>query len=178
MSAAKRPKRSFGTIRPMRSGRYQVAYTDTNTGTRRLAPHTFERRNDAEAWLADQHREIEDAVRRRRYNEWDGHSKARELGLAAANLAATTISESFDPAGYFVYLLWGNDPDTPIYVGKSTNILARLGAHMLDGEKRPVTRRVQLFRCETADVMDDTELLLIRHYRPPFNQLGLPGGAP
>jgi integrase len=42
--------RHFGTIRQLRSGRWQVRYHGPD-GLRRTAPHTFDRKQDATAWL-------------------------------------------------------------------------------------------------------------------------------
>ena len=41
-----------------------------------------------------------------------------------------------------------DDADCPIYVGKFTNLLGRLGSHIID--KRDQIRRVTLLRCKTA----------------------------
>lgn len=86
-----------------------------------------------------------------------------ELTLTSVDIAA------FDPRGYFVYLLWGDDPDTPIYVGQSRNVLSRLAAHMRDNTKREMMRRLQLIRCPDQQTMDSTERVLIRKYQPPLN---------
>jgi len=51
-------KRSFGNIRELPSGRYQVRFTDPN-GNYITAPKTFAARIDAEAWLTDRRREID-----------------------------------------------------------------------------------------------------------------------
>lgn len=153
-------KRGFASITQQRSGRFTVRYTARN-GARVSAGRTFARKADAEAWAADKRREI-DAV--------SYYARPRYVpSVIPANLVATSIAEAFDPTGYFVYLIWGDDPETPLYVGKSTNILARLGAHMTS-DKRPVTRQIQLFRCDDSDVMEITEARLIRHFRPPLNK--------
>lgn len=51
-------KRSFGNIRKLPSGRYQVRFTDPD-GTHIKAPKTFAAKIDAEAWLTDRRREID-----------------------------------------------------------------------------------------------------------------------
>lgn len=67
--AGKSGQRSWGSIRPLPSGRYQAFYTDPHGRTysskagnprpvRHAAPHTFESKLDAEAWLADERRLI------------------------------------------------------------------------------------------------------------------------
>jgi integrase len=53
-----RDKRSFGCIRKLPSGRFQVLYTDS-TGKRVKGPHTFRAKVDAEGFLTDRRREIE-----------------------------------------------------------------------------------------------------------------------
>jgi integrase len=52
-----RPKRSFGGIRKLPSGRYQANYTGPDTRLH-TAPSTFDTREDAEAWLTDVRRQI------------------------------------------------------------------------------------------------------------------------
>jgi integrase len=52
-----RPKRSFGGIRKLPSGRYQANYTGPDTRLHR-APNTFDTREDAEAWLTDVRRQV------------------------------------------------------------------------------------------------------------------------
>jgi hypothetical protein len=140
-----RPKRGFATVRRENSGRYSVRYTPPG-GKRKSAGKTFQNKADAEACAAELYR-----------------------GTDLPGILAAPIhdGESFDPAGFFVYLLWGDDPQTPIYVGESGNVFARIGAHMR--EKSDAIRRVQLFRCETVDVMHDTEARLIKHFAPPLN---------
>lgn len=51
-------KRSFGNIRRLPSGRYQVRFTDPD-GNYIKAPNTFAAKIDAEAWLTDRRREID-----------------------------------------------------------------------------------------------------------------------
>lgn len=61
-----RPKRSFGSIRKLPSGRYQATYSDpqgtlspsTGRTIQHRAPYTFDAREDAEAWLVDVRRTI------------------------------------------------------------------------------------------------------------------------
>jgi integrase len=51
-------RRDFGAIRKLKSKRYQASYLGPD-GIRRPAPHTFDSRGDAEAWLNQRRREIE-----------------------------------------------------------------------------------------------------------------------
>lgn len=61
----------------------------------------------------------------------------RDRQANAARMVSANIGDSFDPHGYYVYLLWGADPDKPLYVGQSSNILSRLGSHMSKRGKAP-----------------------------------------
>ncbi len=46
------PRRSFGSIKKMRSGRFQASYVHPPTvGKRHLSPRTFQTKKDADAWL-------------------------------------------------------------------------------------------------------------------------------
>lgn len=47
----KAPRRTFGAIRQLPSGRYQARYPSTADDTLRPAPETFETKRDAEAFL-------------------------------------------------------------------------------------------------------------------------------
>jgi integrase len=62
-------RRSFANIARITSGRYQVKYTGPD-GVRRYAPHTFSRREDAEAWVGVTRREIE-------RGKWSGDAPER-----------------------------------------------------------------------------------------------------
>lgn len=53
----RRPRRSFGKVTQMRSGRFQASYLDPD-GERRHAPVTFLSRGDAGTWLDMRHAEI------------------------------------------------------------------------------------------------------------------------
>jgi hypothetical protein len=83
--------------------------------------------------------------------------------------------EGFNPNGCFVYLLWAsNDDKVPLYVGKSTNVLARIGDHLRDPARRYRIHWVTLIRCRTERRMEETEGRLIRKYRPELNTAGIP----
>lgn len=117
-----------------------------------------------ERWIAK-----EEAAERRAEKE----AKLRQA--FARNVVESVESNNhFDPHGWFVYLLWGSDPEAPIYVGQSRNILSRLGSHLQDSAKRKMVKRVQLIRCKSAGDMDRLELQLIREYRPRLNVAMVP----
>src|ERR1700758_914647 len=52
-----RPKRTFANITQLPSKRWQVKYT--HNGARRYAPHTFDTRLTAEAWVVKTKRKID-----------------------------------------------------------------------------------------------------------------------
>jgi len=90
----------------------------------------------------------------------------RELGPDAA-----VDVGSVNPNGHFVYLLWGTSDDRPLYVGRSSNVLARVGSHMNDPKRRHRIARVTLVRCLTAAVAAETEARLIDLYDCELNLL-------
>jgi hypothetical protein len=94
----------------------------------------------------------------------------------------TTDGDGIDPAGYYVYLLWEVQGDAvPVYVGRSGNILHRLGAHLGDNGKRARVGWVTLVRCTSEAAMIRRERELIRKYRPEWNKhipAALQGGLP
>lgn len=98
--------------------------------------------------------------------------KLKAVKAAYERLDAALQSQTIDPAGCYVYVLWGADREVPVYVGQSMNICQRIGAHMSDREKRALTRGIELIPCASADLMDSTELRLIREYRPLLNVVG------
>jgi hypothetical protein len=79
-----------------------------------------------------------------------------------------------DFTGYHVYALYGADPNTPLYIGQSTNVLSRLGSHIGDPAKRAHVTRVAVKRCRSKFDMDATEQRLIAQYCPPWNTASLP----
>lgn len=79
--------------------------------------------------------------------------------------------DGIDPAGFYVYLLWAAQADDePVYVGKSANILARLGDHLGDAGKRAGIGWVTLIRCTSEAAMVRREAELIRKYLPAWNK--------
>lgn len=92
-----------------------------------------------------------------------------------AKLHRVDIDNGFDPRGCYVYVLWGSSDVTPLYVGRSTNVLARLGDHLGDSTKRSEIERVRLVRCKNAKTMAETELRMIAQFQPPWNKVGLNG---
>lgn len=107
-------------------------------------------------------------------HEWELDDARRESvrGFVAA---AFCDGDVFDPNGYFVYLLWGRNPDTPLYVGRSTNVFRRVGDHMGNPQRRTSIRNVQFLRCRNEDAMIRLEWTLILKFKPPWNIQGVEG---
>ena len=86
-----RSKRSFGSIRKLPSGRYQATYSDprgtlspkTGRTFQHNAPHTFDAREDAEAWLTDVRR----AISRGEWTDPGEPSTARRAPVTLASYA-------------------------------------------------------------------------------------------
>lgn len=113
--------------------------------------------------------------------------EARQLKEDLAGMTVASLDQAFAaPKGFYVYFLWGDDGERPLYVGKSTNVFSRLGQHASDGtgngrvldlkhkgekEYGQETRvtRVTLLKCETREIMDHAEVELIARFRPFHN---------
>lgn len=91
--------------------------------------------------------------------------------VAAQPFSAELRAGTFDPRGYFVYLLFGDDLDVPFYVGQSRNILGRLGTHAANHRGR--ISGVQLIRCDTVKEMLGVEAELIARHQPEENLRGV-----
>jgi predicted GIY-YIG superfamily endonuclease len=100
------------------------------------------------------------------------NQQGRDRRTRLRHTVSSRIGDSFDPHGYYVYLLWGDDSDTPLYIGQSRNVLGRLGDHMRNAERRYLVRSVQLIKCSGERTMKRTEAALIREYGPPMNVVG------
>lgn len=85
--------------------------------------------------------------------------------------AVEALGSTFDPRGCFVYLIYEDDTDQPVYVGRSTNVLRRIGGHR-GGHARDATR-VSLIRCSNFRDMCVLEEALIRKHQPRFNRVGI-----
>jgi hypothetical protein len=55
-------RRGWGKLRTIGSGRIQASYVCPMDGLRYNAPHTYDNRMDAEAWLADEKRLIDNGT--------------------------------------------------------------------------------------------------------------------
>lgn len=91
----------------------------------------------------------------------------------AQGFVSEAVGDSFDPHGNFVYLLWGTNPSTPLYVGQSTNLFSRIGNHFSNPQKRQCIKSVQFIRCRSVAIMNGLEARLIYQYSPPWNVRGI-----
>lgn len=80
--------------------------------------------------------------------------------------------EDLNPHGFYVYILWPASEDRPLYIGQSTNVLARVGTHIVNPAKRPRITRITLIKCYSEAAMHETEGRLIDFYEPELNRLG------
>jgi hypothetical protein len=115
---------------------------------------------------------------------------AQQLREDLATVAVASLEQAFaNPKGFYVYLLWGEDPEGAevpekvLYVGKSANVFNRLAAHATGrgtgngytaaykagGHRKTKVTRVSLLDCGTREVMDHVEVELIAHFQPPHN---------
>ena len=177
MTRKPQAKGAFGSVYQLPSGRFRAQYygPEGKAGPRYKAPTTFTTKTEARKFLATVQTDIiRNAMdeERRQLAERLTRSIEDSKCEAAAEIVTAAIDDSFDPTGCFVYILWGDDPDTPVYVGSSGNVLNRTGSHMGDRRKRDQVRRIQFLRCQDAETMVETELRLIRHYRPTLNIAG------
>lgn len=115
-------------------------------------------------------RRIEELEKQRRYE--DGILIKRQERVTSHALEHLT-RDGLDPHGYFVYVLMKAD-GSALYVGQSTNVLARLGAHMGDREKREQTALVRIYKCETFHEMSALEIELIKKLQPELNIMHSP----
>jgi hypothetical protein len=113
------------------------------------------------------------------YWEHRFHRECRRTNDVIGSLASAISTEGIDPHGWYVYLLWPQKgADKPIYVGRSTNLLQRLGAHMSDWERRYATKWVSVISCPTEQAMEITEDKLIARYQPQLNIQGIRASGP
>lgn len=77
-------RRGWGTVKVMRSGRFQASYISSVDGQRYLAPTTYDNRMDAEAWLAGERRLID-------MDTWTPpEERARKAAVSAVTLEEYT----------------------------------------------------------------------------------------
>lgn len=77
------------------------------------------------------------------------------------------------PRGFYIYFLIGPG-DEIFYVGQSTNLYQRLGAHMSQLAKFAIIDRIEFAECATKFEMDEMERILIGALRPQWNTVHNP----
>lgn len=100
-------------------------------------------------------------------------AKAEVAAARRVDSLASAEINGMDPHGHFVYLLWGDVADRPLYVGLSSNVLGRLGDHMRSKSRRDSIRRVTILRCPSRSKMISLERSLIARHQPPWNVQGI-----
>jgi predicted GIY-YIG superfamily endonuclease len=137
------------------AGRYMP---DLSDGERRVAALSLQIRE-----LIDKVDSLADKLSR--ISEKPEHFRRSRL----RHTVSSRIGDAFDPHGFYVYLLWGDDDETPLYIGQSRNVLGRLGSHMQNKERRHIVKSIQIIKCSGTATMMRTEAALIREYKPPLN---------
>lgn len=117
-------------------------------------------------------------------HQYDAVERLRLLREYLAGLVVASLDEAFAaPRGFYVYCLWGDDAERPLYVGKSANIFSRLAQHATNAKgdgythgydsggvrRKTQVTRVTLLKCETREAMDRLEVELISRFRPDHN---------
>lgn len=118
------------------------------------------------------------------------HTQARQLKLFhLENPLSLRFGNYFFrtlPEGPGVYFFRGSDGQL-LYIGKSSNLRARLGSYRHVGEGKPPRRTLRLVariahiewrECASADEAIETERVLLMEHRPSFNRAGVWKGDP
>jgi hypothetical protein len=147
-----------------------------------LAPAIAEIEREAAVQLVALRTEIE--AQRRAYqerrNEWESDRRSlkqmRERAERDTVAVAATPQDGplEEPHGYYVYYLWAHD-GTLLYIGRSTNVLSRLGQHV--NKHRHAIWRITALACPDEETMCRVEAQEIRQHRPPLNIVGTRGVA-
>lgn len=81
-----------------------------------------------------------------------------------------TLTFVLDPRGHYVYVAWGADEARPLYIGKSSNVLNRLGQHSSVQPWYPETVRFEFHAFESAKAAQDAETEAIFAFDPVWNR--------
>lgn len=78
--------------------------------------------------------------------------------------------------GFFVYALFQDDKDSPVYIGQTTAPLARLGTHTSGSKYKKDWDFFRIVQVESSEAMNILEAELIDHFKPEYNKV-LPRGT-
>jgi hypothetical protein len=73
--------------------------------------------------------------------------------------------------GFFVYALFQNEKETPVYIGKTTSPAARLGVHSSGSPYKKTWDYFRIVEIESSKAMDILEAHLINHFKPEYNKV-------
>jgi len=123
------------------------------------------------------HVRADEAVERAKLAEARVRYLERELAestriIAEGHEAILLTDQGVEPSGCYVYALW-NTCGECVYVGMSTNVLARLSQHLRDPIKAPAIAKFTLTPCPDELAMKSLERRLIEHYQPRLNTVGI-----
>lgn len=99
-------------------------------------------------------------------------SRERTEREAARDVGTSQPGPLEHPHGFYVYHLWSHS-DGLLYVGLSTNILSRLGSHLVTPDRRRHIGRVTATEYPDRGAMVRAEEIAIRAHQPPWNRLGI-----
>ena len=150
-----------------------LGHGDVDSGVTSIEPEMTRMASEIEGKLATADQQIADLARRLRTAENHLDRQARRLVQVQSESALEAVAQTGDleVIGFFVYLLY--ERGTVIYVGRSENILARLGTHMSSPDRRHRVDRVRLVRCASYSAMCVTEDRLIASLSPELNTIGI-----
>lgn len=154
---------------------------DADALIRLLAPAAEEIETAATAELAKKDAQIEalEASHAAQRAEWEDKLAVETKRAAQAEADAVSLTGTPQPGplerphGYYVYFLWGAG-DELLYVGMSTNILSRLGQHLVRSDRGWRVHRVTVQECPDEKTMRSVEARMIWHHNPPWNTVGIP----
>ena len=76
-------------------------------------------------------------------------------------------------SGFYVYIAWGTDKKRPLYVGKSRNLLARMGQHSQSSAWWKYMQRLAVYAYPTEADALNAEAEAIGELQPEYNLAGV-----
>lgn len=99
-------------------------------------------------------------------HHWHRAARAGVYKSLDMNIPSTELP--LDPSGHYVYKLYSGQGEL-LYVGRSSNVLGRLGAHMSDPHKADHVKVMFVTQCASHEESCAVEALLIAALTPPLN---------